>query len=101
MVRKTSFLTLALAFTAVLNLASMGLTGAFIIGQLAQIEPATQLQLGPPPVFALFWLVLALPLASGLFGALSLAIAALRISPAGPIGLPVAGALVGSPASST
>jgi sodium transport system permease protein len=62
--------------TAILNLASMGMTGAFVIAQLESIAPAGQMQLGPPPLFALFWLVLALPLISGLFGALSLAVAA-------------------------
>lgn len=60
--------------TALLNLASMGLTGAFIISQLDHFAPA-QMQLGPPPPLAVFWLVLALPLVSGLFGALSLAVA--------------------------
>ncbi len=62
--------------TAILNLASMGVTGTFIISQLTEMAPASQLALGPPPPLALVWLVLALPLVSGLFGALALAVAA-------------------------
>jgi sodium transport system permease protein len=62
--------------TALLNLASMGLTGAFIITQLERIAPPGALELGPPPLLAVAWLVMALPLISSLFGALSLAVAA-------------------------
>jgi sodium transport system permease protein len=64
--------------TALLNLASMCGTGTFIIHQLEKITPAAtlKLQLGPPPLVALVWLVLALVPISALFSALSLAVAA-------------------------
>lgn len=63
--------------TALLNLVSMCGTGTFIIHQLENMGPAAmKLQLGPPPVVSLAWLVLALVPISALFSALSLAIAA-------------------------
>jgi sodium transport system permease protein len=54
--------------TALLNLASMGLTGSLILSQLPN--------LGPPPPQAILWLVLALVPVAALFGALCLALAA-------------------------
>ena len=64
--------------TALLNLVSMCGTGTFIIHQLEKLTPAAtmKLQLGPPPVLSLVWLVLALVPISALFSALSLAVAA-------------------------
>lgn len=60
--------------TAVLNLASMGLTGAIVLSSLPQL--GDMMQLGLPPVSAVFWLALALPPVSALFGALAVALAA-------------------------
>jgi sodium transport system permease protein len=54
--------------TAVLNLASMGLTGELILSHLPR--------LGPPPPLAPLWLMLALVPVSALFSALCLALAA-------------------------
>ncbi len=63
--------------TSLLNLLSMGFTGLIIIRQFEQLGNAgTQLQVGPPPLAAVVWLVLALIPISALFSALSLAIAA-------------------------
>jgi len=67
--------------TAVLNLVSMGLTGGFI---LAHIQGSTTgggiLQIGPPPLLCIFWLLLALLPVAALFSALSLALAAMARS---------------------
>ncbi|MEX2188759.1 MAG: ABC transporter permease subunit/CPBP intramembrane protease [Pirellulales bacterium] len=60
--------------TAVLNLASMGLTGAILLSSMPQL--GNMMQLGMPPVEAIFWLALALPPVSALFGALAVALAA-------------------------
>ena len=54
--------------TAILNLASMAITGSFILSQLPN--------LGPPPSLAIVWLLLALVPVSALFSALCLALAA-------------------------
>lgn len=63
--------------TALLNLVSMTATGTFIITQLQKMGAAhLPLELGPPPLAAMLWLVLALVPISALFSALSLAIAA-------------------------
>ncbi len=63
--------------TSLLNLASMGITGFFLIQQLAGNQGfASQLQLGPPPIASMGWLVVALIPISALFSALSLAVAA-------------------------
>lgn len=59
--------------TSLLNIVSMSFTGAFIISQLA--GAGMEGPLGPPPIFAMGWLVLALIPISALFSALSLAIA--------------------------
>ena len=56
------------AATVVLNLLSMGITGFFVLGQLQHI--------GPPPLMALVWLLVALVPISALFSALCLALAA-------------------------
>jgi sodium transport system permease protein len=63
--------------TSLLNLGSMGATGTFIAGQLGKMT-ATPLpvHIGPPPLAAIFWLVLALVPISAMFSALSLAVAA-------------------------
>ena len=64
--------------TALLNLVSMCGTGTFIISQLEKVAGAgaMKLQIGPPPLLSLVWLVLALVPISALFSALSLAVAA-------------------------
>jgi sodium transport system permease protein len=54
--------------TALLNLASMGVTGKLILSQLKDF--------GPPPTLAPLWLLLALPPVAALFSALCLALAA-------------------------
>jgi sodium transport system permease protein len=62
--------------TSLLNLASMGFTGGFIARQLSVQGAHAAAQLGPPPLTAIAWLVLALPPMAALFSALALAIAA-------------------------
>ncbi len=63
--------------TAYLNLFSLGATGVFILRQIgAATEAGMQLDLGAPPVSAMFWLLLAAWPVSALFSALALAIAA-------------------------
>jgi sodium transport system permease protein len=66
------------AATALLNLASLGVTAQFIIGQLQQVSPlAEQMKdLDLPPLGALLWLLVALVPMSALFSALCLASAA-------------------------
>jgi sodium transport system permease protein len=54
--------------TVLLNLASMGISGMFILSQLPQF--------GPPPVRSLLWLLVAIVPVSALFSALCLALAA-------------------------
>jgi sodium transport system permease protein len=60
--------------TAVLNLASMGITGGIVLASQPQLGNA--LRLGMPPVESLFWLALALPAVSAFFGGLAVALAA-------------------------
>jgi len=64
--------------TSVLNLMSMGMTGAFIVSRIAALGEgtATQFAIGTPPAGAIVWLLLALVPLSALFSAVSLAIAA-------------------------
>jgi sodium transport system permease protein len=63
--------------TSLLNLASMTATGTFIVGQIQKMGAVRMpLDIGPPPLLALFWLLVALVPISALFSALSLAIAA-------------------------
>ncbi|MBC7856573.1 MAG: CPBP family intramembrane metalloprotease [Pirellulaceae bacterium] len=63
--------------TSLLNLASMGATGTFIAGQLEKMAAnPLPMHIGPPPLAAIFWLVLALVPISAMFSALSLAVAA-------------------------
>jgi sodium transport system permease protein len=57
--------------TAILNLASLAITGSFILGQLPQLP-----EFGPPPGLAIVWLLIALVPVSALFSALCLALAA-------------------------
>jgi sodium transport system permease protein len=63
--------------TSLLNLFSMGTTGAVVLSQISGMPgmPAA-VDIGPPPPIAFLWLVLALIPCSALFSALSLAIAA-------------------------
>lgn len=63
--------------TAILNLVTATAMATFTIGQLKKMSGANlPLDIGPPPLAALFWLGLALVPISALFSALSLAIAA-------------------------
>lgn len=64
--------------TSVLNLLSMGMTGAFIASRIAALggEATAKLAVGTPPAAAILWLLVALVPLSALFSALSLAIAA-------------------------
>ena len=66
--------------TSLLNLVSMGLTGKFVFTQLQGLGAMTGLQIGPPPIDTLGWLVLALIPIAALFSALSLALAAMARS---------------------
>ncbi len=59
--------------TSLLNMASLGFTGMFIVQQLPLGGAAS---FGAPPIWSMGWLVLALIPISALFSALSLAIAA-------------------------
>jgi sodium transport system permease protein len=63
--------------TAILNLASMTATGTFIVSQIQRMGAVRPIaEIGPPPLSALAWLLVALVPISALFSALSLAIAA-------------------------
>ena len=68
--------------TSLLNLFSMGFTGRFVMSQLQSIQGAEGLglQLGPPPLATMGWLVVALIPIAALFSALSLALAAMAKS---------------------
>jgi len=59
--------------TSVLNLVSMGLTGAFVLGQMQRL--GTGPAMGLPPNLAPVWLLVALIPVSALFSALCLALA--------------------------
>jgi sodium transport system permease protein len=63
--------------TSLLNLASMTATGTFIAAQIQKMSAVRlPLDIGPPPLTAMLWLLVALVPISALFSALSLAIAA-------------------------
>jgi sodium transport system permease protein len=62
------------AVTALLNLFSLALTGILLFGRLAGM--GTGLDIGPPPLMSVFWLLLAIVPIATLFSALALAIAA-------------------------
>jgi sodium transport system permease protein len=63
--------------TALLNLLSMAFTGLFVYSRMAgNIGSMEGLTIGPPPLTALLWLVVALIPISGLFSAVALAAAA-------------------------
>ncbi|HTN75226.1 MAG TPA: ABC transporter permease subunit/CPBP intramembrane protease [Pirellulaceae bacterium] len=63
--------------TSLLNLCSMAATGSFVFTQMQRMgAPNMSLDLGPPPLASLAWLLVALIPISALFSALSLAIAA-------------------------
>ncbi len=62
--------------TSLLNLLGMGLTGTFIMHQIQNMSAQPlPIEVGPPPVFAIVWLVVALVPISAMFSALALAIA--------------------------
>ncbi|MGY8769738.1 MAG: ABC transporter permease subunit/CPBP intramembrane protease [Pirellulales bacterium] len=65
--------------TSLLNLASMGFTAGLVMQQL-EAGSGGALNIGPPPLWSIGWLLLALIPMSALFSALSLAIAALARS---------------------
>lgn len=63
--------------TSLLNLASLAGTGGFVISQMQRMNASTGgMELGPPPLVPLAWLVVALVPLSAMFSALSLAVAA-------------------------
>lgn len=63
--------------TALLNLLSMGVSATLIVRQIAQLpDVGSRFNLGPPPLSAVGWLLLAVFPSSALFSALTLAIAA-------------------------
>jgi sodium transport system permease protein len=63
--------------TSLLNLASLAGTSGFVISQMSRIAPnGAGMEIGPPPLAALPWLIVALIPLSALFSALSLAVAA-------------------------
>jgi len=66
--------------TSVLNLASMGFTASFVMGQVGGGEMASRINFGPPPIWSLGWLFLALIPMAALFSALALAIATMARS---------------------
>jgi len=66
--------------TSVLNLASMGFTASFVMGQVGGNEMASRISFGPPPIWSLGWLFLALLPMAALFSALALAIATMARS---------------------
>jgi sodium transport system permease protein len=67
--------------TSLLNLASMAVTGLFVMKQISQLGPGgTSMQMGAPPIYSLGWLLLVLIPISALFSALSLAVASLARS---------------------
>jgi sodium transport system permease protein len=63
--------------TSLLNMGSMTATGTFIATQIQRLGAVRfPIEVGPPPMLAMLWLILALIPVSALFSALSLAIAA-------------------------
>ncbi len=68
--------------TSLLNLFSMGLTGRFVMSQLQSLNgmAGMEMQLGPPPLATLGWLVVALIPIALLFSALSMALASMAKS---------------------
>jgi sodium transport system permease protein len=63
--------------TALLNLASMGLTGMLIIRQIQSLpNSGFALSIGPPPLLGVCWLLLATLPVAALFSAVALAVAA-------------------------
>jgi len=66
--------------TSLLNLISLGITTTFVLGQFAGSGMGGKLDFGPPPIWSLGWLVLALIPMAALFSALALAIAAMARS---------------------
>lgn len=62
--------------TSLLNLLSMGFTGAFVIAKLGGSMGMSGLPIGFPPIGSLFWLMLALIPIAALFSAVALAAAA-------------------------
>lgn len=66
--------------TSVLNLMSMGFTASFVMGQFGDGAMAGRINFGPPPIWSLGWLFLALIPMAALFSALALAIATMARS---------------------
>ncbi|TWT75880.1 ABC-2 family transporter protein [Posidoniimonas polymericola] len=60
--------------TSLLNLASLGATGQFLLGQITNAAGGDA-GLGMPPITSLLWLIVALPPVAALFSALSIACA--------------------------
>src|SRR5690606_20834998 len=66
--------------TSVLNVLSMGFTASFVMGQFGEGAMAGRMNFGPPPIWSLGWLFLALIPMAALFSALALAIATMARS---------------------
>ncbi len=62
--------------TSILNLVSMGFTGLFVYSRMGGMGGGVAAAMGPPPVAAIGWLLLALVPISALFSAMALAAAA-------------------------
>jgi sodium transport system permease protein len=62
--------------TSILNLISMGFTGFFVYSRMGNLGGGVAAAMGPPPVAAVGWLLLALVPISALFSAMALAAAA-------------------------
>ena len=62
--------------TSVLNLASMAFTGMFVVKSLGGAAQSPIGAIGPPPLMAILWLLVALVPISALFSALAIAVAA-------------------------
>ena len=62
--------------TSILNLISMGFTGLFVYSRMGSLGGGVAAAMGPPPMAAIGWLLLALIPISALFSAMALAAAA-------------------------
>lgn len=62
--------------TSILNLVSMSITGLFVYSRMGNLGGGVAAALGPPPLAAIGWLLLALVPISALFSAMALAAAA-------------------------
>ena len=66
--------------TSMLNLVSLTTTGGLIVSRLQMPTPGASLDIGPPPMSTMGWLILALVPLAAMFSALSLALATMARS---------------------